>query len=208
MYSINKSKGFSLIELLTVVSIIAILSSMAVISFMKTKRQGKTTEAKILLSNLYGNERIFYIDNNNYHYNLEAINLDLVGKYIYNVGFDKSPIDGGTSCPTSGIPDCAIGGTANGTGNSNTFEVCGKDFASGSSTECFLKESNNSTKNTAVKNLSGACITGSLKAKVKLTSGKYKQYTALACADLGGGRLDVWSIDQRKDLQHKHDGTK
>ena len=64
-------KGFSLIEMLVTVGIIGTLSVVGISKFKQSERRGKTLEAKVFLSNLYSNERIYWIEGGqNYHYDL------------------------------------------------------------------------------------------------------------------------------------------
>ncbi|MGI9549444.1 MAG: type IV pilin protein, partial [Bdellovibrionales bacterium] len=117
-------KGFSLIEMLVTVGIIGTLSVVGISKFKQSERRGKTLEAKVFLSNLYSNERIYWIENGkNYHYDFTELGLDLVGKYTYNVGFSS---DG--SGAAKNITECPVGVCGDSAVNFNIAEVCGLTF--------------------------------------------------------------------------------
>lgn len=66
MISAIKSNGFSLIELLIVISIVAILAGIAIPSYDKYTRSAKRTEGRVGLISLAGQMERFYTDNGNY----------------------------------------------------------------------------------------------------------------------------------------------
>ncbi len=79
--------GFTLIETLVTVSIIGLLSAIAVPSFMGQVNKARETEAKIALNALKKSQYIFYLENNSFSDQPEK--LDFVPKntdnYIYLV---------------------------------------------------------------------------------------------------------------------------
>lgn len=54
------SRGFTLIELMIVVVIIGILAAMAIPRFMQTTTKTKQSEAKLILKQIYVNERTYF----------------------------------------------------------------------------------------------------------------------------------------------------
>ena len=59
-------KGFSLIELMIIVAIMGILSSMAIPRFLQTTGKAKRNEAKTVLKQIYKLERAFFLEFDNY----------------------------------------------------------------------------------------------------------------------------------------------
>ncbi len=55
----DASKGFTLIELMIVVVIIGILAAMAIPRFMRSATKSKQSEAKMILKQIYVNERTY-----------------------------------------------------------------------------------------------------------------------------------------------------
>jgi type IV pilus assembly protein PilE len=53
-------KGFTLLELMIVVVIIGILAAMAIPRFITVTSKAKQSEAKLILKQIYSNERIYY----------------------------------------------------------------------------------------------------------------------------------------------------
>ena len=83
----KNQKGFSLIELMVVVSIIGILSSIAVPQFQKFKKKAQQAEAKTLLSGIYTAQKIFSVEHNTYYSNLYAIGFEVGGVVKTFAGF-------------------------------------------------------------------------------------------------------------------------
>lgn len=59
MRRFQNKKGFTLIELMIVVVIIGILAAMAIPRFMKASTKSKQSEAKLILKQVYVNQRAF-----------------------------------------------------------------------------------------------------------------------------------------------------
>ncbi len=60
-------KGFTLIELMIVVVIIAILAAMAIPRFMRASVKSKQTEAKLVLKQIYTMQRAYRQENDTYY---------------------------------------------------------------------------------------------------------------------------------------------
>lgn len=62
----KSNKGFTLIELMIVVVIIGILSAMAIPRFMSASTRTKQSEAKLILKQIYVNQRAYFQENGEY----------------------------------------------------------------------------------------------------------------------------------------------
>ena len=67
--------GFTLIETLVTVSIIGLLSAIALPSFMGQINQARETEAKLAVSSLKKSQYIFYLENNKFSESLDELDF-------------------------------------------------------------------------------------------------------------------------------------
>jgi len=93
--SINRNPfGFTLVELMVVVAIIGLLSSVAIPNFKKYQSRSKISEAKLQLSAAYTAEQSFFSDYNFYHNCLPYMGFDPgpeVSNRYYAIGFFVTP---------------------------------------------------------------------------------------------------------------------
>ncbi len=94
--------GFTLVELMVVVAIVAILSAVAIPNFRKYQAKAKVSEAKIALAAIYTVESTLYSDYDSYASCLNFGGYDNTQQY-YGVGFTKGAANdvatnGGTGC--------------------------------------------------------------------------------------------------------------
>jgi prepilin-type N-terminal cleavage/methylation domain-containing protein len=71
----TNSLGFTLIELMIVVAIVAILASIAVPNFIKFQNKSRQSEARILLSGVYESELAYFAEHSVYAGNFAQINF-------------------------------------------------------------------------------------------------------------------------------------
>lgn len=93
-------RGFTLVELLIVVAIIGVLSTIGIPTFRKMIQKSRQAEAKTMLGGLYTSEAAFYAEWGLYGGNLRGIGFDVDGldyssnhgRYpgTYHVGFPES----------------------------------------------------------------------------------------------------------------------
>lgn len=83
----KNEKGFSLIELMIVVVIIGILSTIAVPQYQRFQAKAKQAEAKANLSGVYTAMQAFNAEWNRYYGDFNAIGYQAAGDLQYDVGF-------------------------------------------------------------------------------------------------------------------------
>ncbi|MEM7796251.1 MAG: type IV pilin-like G/H family protein [Cyanobacteria bacterium P01_C01_bin.118] len=71
----QKIEGFTLIEMLVTISIIGMLSAIAVPSFMGQVNKAKETEAKIAMNTLKKNQQFFYLENSRFADEIGQLNF-------------------------------------------------------------------------------------------------------------------------------------
>lgn len=175
--TMNSQKGFSLVELMVVVSIIGILAAIAIPNFQRFSAKAKQAEAKANLAALYSAERSFLSEWNIFATGFNEIGYRPSGWVRYNHGFgaafatiptgyikaalDNTVINSLAACPAGGV---AIGATGCGTINTPTAPnaVAGTNIVAGGGTT----------------------------------------FLAGAVASLGGANQDTWTINQNKDIKN------
>ena len=81
-----KSKGFTLVELMVVVSIISILAAVAIPNYLENIQRGKRSEAKAVLGQMQNWMERYYTENGRYNQNQLGQPLD-----VANLAFPSSP---------------------------------------------------------------------------------------------------------------------
>lgn len=98
MKNVTKNQqGFTLVELMVVVAIIGILSTVAVPQFKKYQGKSKTSEAKIQLASVYTVEIGAMTDYDGYATCLSDLGYDSQSKGYYAIGFTASNVTALTS---------------------------------------------------------------------------------------------------------------
>jgi len=102
----KKAKGLTLIELLIVVAIIGVLSTIGIPTYRKIVARAKKSEAKVSLGGVYTVETAFYTEYNAYGNNLKQMGFDIPSgaRSIYSIGF---PTATGCGSPATVQPDDA-----------------------------------------------------------------------------------------------------
>src|SRR3989338_11106065 len=85
-------RGFTLVELLIVVAIIGVLSTIGIPTFRKMVQKAKKSEAKVALGGLYTAETAFFAEYGVYGSYLDKIWFELsgTGGVTYTIGFPTS----------------------------------------------------------------------------------------------------------------------
>jgi type IV pilus assembly protein PilA len=76
LFSPGFQHGFSLVELMVVVGIVALLSSVAIPNFMQFQAKSRTTEAKLQLAGIYTAEAAFFGSYSIYHNCINYMDYD------------------------------------------------------------------------------------------------------------------------------------
>jgi type IV pilus assembly protein PilE len=105
----RNSKGFTLIELMIVVVIIGILAALAIPRFMKASAKSKTSEAQLLLKQIYTMERSYKQQYDTYSADLAAIGVVIPGNanYDYTIVADATSFTATADWPNPGLDDDA-----------------------------------------------------------------------------------------------------
>jgi len=84
-------RGFTLIELMIVVAIIAFLALIAIPNYFKFVARSKRAEAQVNLASLYAAEKAYWIDHDEYTNDLTELGWKPEGKIHYTYGFGGAP---------------------------------------------------------------------------------------------------------------------
>lgn len=177
---IKNQKGFSLVELMVVVAIIGILSSMAVPSLNRQIAKARQAEAKTSLSGLYTAEKAFYAEYNTYDPRFEAIGYKPEGKLRYNVGFSGGPL---ANASNGYNPTAAISAAT------EAISYCGA--AGAMAKGCTMLDDGTGGQPPGVP---AAAVTAII------------SFTGGAIANLMGTGNDTWTMDNNKILTNTTDG--
>lgn len=115
----GNEKGFTLVELLIVVAIIGVLSTIGVPTFRRMIQKAKKSEAKVNLGGLYTSESAFFSEFGGYGNNLTGIGFQVDGaaqNLIYLVGFFNAgcPAQAGAAADAIPAVGTSIGDVING----------------------------------------------------------------------------------------------
>ena len=84
----NRQKGFTLIELMSVVVIVGILAALAIPRFMQATTRSKQSEAKQLLKQVYTMQRTFRQGTSPFRYGDPAVNVPVGGGLFPEIGVE------------------------------------------------------------------------------------------------------------------------
>jgi len=204
MYEIKKpllalKLGFSLIELLTVLSIIGVLSTIGIRSYLSQVGRARTAEAKHSLSTVYRAEKQFHLEWRAYHENLVVVGVTPDASYHYDVGFHQSAPLSATDGRLRLFPAVPLLSDNKCT---NWKQICdGLCTAGGyfqtSYFNCTV------TGQFYIKDMasSGTTTSGTSYSSFEATENAFK---AIATGKIRGND-DLWSIDHSRNVEHEID---
>ena len=114
-WRVRGGRGFTLIELMITLAVIAILAAIAYPSYQDSVRKSRRADAKSVLLNAAQWMERFYTENNRYHQDRAGTAVALP------VGLTQAPIEGVTKYYNISLTDCA--GAAQVTANSFTLRA-------------------------------------------------------------------------------------
>ncbi len=181
---LKNKNGYSLVEIMIVVSIIGILSAIAIPRFQSFQRRAKQSEAKTMLSALYSAQKVFRTEHDSYYSNLLVVGLEPEGSLRYTIGFGtvtSASLPGFTTAPyTHGH-------------NRNTHHLCGDAFDTDIGSNC--------------KYESGVPIYPVI-SDTFCTNNEFVAMARALQSVLGGSALeDRWTINQKKEIVNVINGA-
>jgi type IV pilus assembly protein PilA len=186
-FFIKRNKGFTLVELLIVVAIIGVLSTIGVPTFRRMIQKSKKSEAKVNLGGVYTSEAAFNAEYNYYGNNLTRMGYEIDGSpsaLIYTVGFF------GTNCAnqTTILPTNATAFAAINAAFPAYYNVTNTRMGNVSSTVC------------------GGTAFNSSAAGDTFTAGAVGMI-APPSVTRSNTTLDIWTINETRALSNSQDGT-
>jgi type IV pilus assembly protein PilA len=201
----RSQSGFTLVELLIVVAIIGVLSTIGIPTFRKMIQKAKKSEAKVNLGGLYTAEQAFFSEYGLYGNLIDQVGFETDGQnLIYVIGFmdascvSVTPIPAATDTTPlaagmlSAYPDCKTGTV---TKNGNTaLTSCPFPNPNVSFVHTGLPSAPNVFDETGERDGFIAYAVGVISPNVSNT----------APSTLG---TDVWGIDHKRKLANTQDGV-
>lgn len=186
--------GFTLVELMVVVAIVGLLSSVAIPNYQKMQGRARQSEAKIALASIYTAETGFAAETSSFSYCLRQLGYTPEGgRRYYLTGFWNGPVspcgpDGASSCFAYlwGPPD-------------STCSCDCTNFLTGANDCTFRPTVGNNSTTLGNINCSGASNWGNpnwIVSKSTFTAG------AVGSISTGANVYDIWTIDQSKNLRN------
>lgn len=226
-YRIN-NKGFTLVELMTVVAIIGALAALGVPQYRKMQRKAKRAEASMALGVIASAEASFFAEYNGYGDNMGGIGaeMDNAPQY-YNVGFLGTAAPHEPLTGTSYVPKFCENNFACVSGNPRTFTGYSgsrmnfpkSDFAQYDQVVASGFQAMQPNGTTAWEKLKtaggGACpasVIGANNAPTSTAGANDAGFRALAAGNLYWNtatttRYDCVSIDKQRTITLVQDGT-
>jgi type IV pilus assembly protein PilA len=221
LFQKSRRLGFTLVELLIVVAIIGVLSTIGVPTFKRMVQKSKKSEAKVALGGIYTSEIAFFSEYGGYGNYLKGVGFEFEGSTaIYTNGFPTN------ACAASGTVYPALNGTVGGqinstysayyTGYSTYGNIAGGEWAGRSASGTCLAGSVETNGGYFIATATGCLASGCTASgnagsvSVDTTAGNTTYGTVLSVsgvANASASNQDSWVIDKQRHLQNVNDGV-
>lgn len=186
-----KRRGFSLIELLIVVAIIGVLSTIGIPTFKKLVAKSKKSEAKVSLGGLYTVETAFLTEYAAYGNVLSAIGYDDPKNSYYTTGFMSSACVSSSYAPSTGTGYTAINAAI-------------PTYSTNAITRYTSTTAPTACPTSSTMATDGSTFTASASGPISSGASGNATATGNAC---GTTCQDVWTMDQARVLSNTLDGA-
>ncbi len=185
LFKRSAKRGFTLVELLIVVAIIGVLSTIGVPTFKRMIQKSKKSEARVNLGGIYTAETGFFAEYSTYGNHLNKMGFEMDGGTgIYTLGFYT-----GTNCAAATTPVPA---------NAAPFNTAFPSYHTGTI--------NIKTGNVTASTCAYPTTAGSIAAAAgSFTAGASG---AIAPGASASGDMDGWTINNTRTLTNYQDGVK
>lgn len=204
-------KGFTLVELLIVVAIIGVLSSIGVPTFRRMVTKSKKSEARVALGGLFTAESAFFTEYNTYGTRVRKVGFELEGtQRLYTVGFPNGTCGDGVVEPD----DALVAGNLKNL-YPGYFKAATADEAAPQGQNFFQR---GTTATADTKDAGGAVVSGliCLNGEMNELTNTYKatatgniapgSQTNGSVTEEKAGAQDVWTINEQRQLTNVIDG--
>lgn len=183
--------GFTLVELMIVLTVMGILASLATMSFQDMLFQTRKSQAKSQMNIIYTGMRNFHAEWNQYFGDWSNMGIQVHGDLYYRVGFRINAGDDSPTSPTNYIgPGIQDGNPAIAVNSNPSAGVCGNSTSNG-----FACRETDST----------CMLTDMISGNCKWDDGNPDTFIICGCGlirESGVNVKDQWTLDQTKTWTH------